>query len=110
MMVTGDYHHTAIAVARGVSMIPTTAQVVIVQSQAEFQMPTRNPGAITSVLKSPRPKSQLSQKLRSVSFHVSAAETSRACVGLKFFLDNGDVFEDGDMLRALTSIAQVPEH
>ena len=35
MMVTGDYHHTAIAVARGVGMIPPHEHVVIIQSMAE---------------------------------------------------------------------------
>lgn len=34
-MVTGDYHHTAIAVARGVGMIPPHEHVVIIQSMAE---------------------------------------------------------------------------
>ncbi len=35
MMVTGDYHHTAIAVARGVGMIPPHEHVVIIQTLAE---------------------------------------------------------------------------
>lgn len=35
MMVTGDYHHTAIAIARGVSMIPEGGQVVIIQAKKQ---------------------------------------------------------------------------
>ena len=34
-MATGDYHHTALAVARGVGMIPPQGQVVIIQKDSE---------------------------------------------------------------------------
>lgn len=34
-MATGDYHHTALAVARGVGMIPAQGKVIIVQKQVE---------------------------------------------------------------------------
>lgn len=37
MMVTGDYHHTAIAVSRGVGMIPTDSRVVVIQTCRERQ-------------------------------------------------------------------------
>ena len=34
-MVTGDYHHTAIAVARGAGMIPKGSPMLIIQAQSE---------------------------------------------------------------------------
>ncbi|DBA99058.1 TPA: hypothetical protein ACH3X1_014197 [Trebouxia sp. C0004] len=37
MMVTGDYFHTALAVARGVGMVPKEARVVIIQTHAEHR-------------------------------------------------------------------------
>ena len=35
LMATGDYHHTALAVARGSGMIPPKGQVVIIQKAAK---------------------------------------------------------------------------
>ena len=35
MMITGDYHHTAIAVARGAGMLPTGAKLVILEAAAQ---------------------------------------------------------------------------
>ncbi len=109
MMVTGDYHHTAIAVARGAGMIPGDSRVVIIQSQTEIRPSCRHPGCMHSALKCNKSASNtpLTAK-RAVSFHISkASEQKRTCEGLKFLLDNGDAFEDGDALSALTSIAQV---
>ncbi len=34
-MITGDYHHTAIAVARGAGMLPTGAKLVILEAAAQ---------------------------------------------------------------------------
>lgn len=36
MMVTGDYHHTAIAVARGVGIIPQAGPMIIIQARSEM--------------------------------------------------------------------------
>ena len=36
-MVTGDYHHTAIAVARGVGMLPPGGELIIIQAKSELQ-------------------------------------------------------------------------
>lgn len=36
-MATGDYHHTALAVARGVGMVPPHSQVIIIQAGQETQ-------------------------------------------------------------------------
>ena len=69
--------------------------------------------ATPSSLKKPR-LSPLSTRAsrRSVSFRIKEIkpdeEEEQAPEGqLRFQLDNGDVFEDGDALRAFTSIAQV---
>lgn len=32
-MVTGDYYHTAIAVAKNVGMVPSTSRLIIIQTQ-----------------------------------------------------------------------------
>lgn len=105
MIVTGDYHHTAIAVAKGVGMIPSEKPVVIIQCQADLRTPSRYPGATSSALKSSKPASQSPHaQSRAVSFHICKDRTSE---GLRFLLDNGDPFEDGDTLKALTSLAQV---
>ena len=111
MMVTGDYHHTALAVARGVGMISVDKRVVIIQSKTEFiNRPVSKPlTQMPSALKSPRPASHtLHGPRRAVSFRFhQQPEGDQPTDGqLRFQLDNGDVFEDGDALRAFTSIAQ----
>ena len=42
-MVSGDYHHTAIAVARGLGMVPPGGPLIIIQSRAELQSATKPP-------------------------------------------------------------------
>lgn len=37
LMATGDYHYTALAVARGVGMVPPHSQVIIIQTGPETQ-------------------------------------------------------------------------
>ena len=49
-MITGDYQHTAIAVARGVGMIPQEGQVIIVQAKSEHLSHAQ----VVSVPSSPR--------------------------------------------------------
>lgn len=109
MMVTGDYHHTALAVARGVGMIAMDQRIVIIQSKAEFLSCSKGSGARASALKSPRPAAQtLHSSRRTVFFDISQqADEEEPLEQLRFQLDNGDAFEDGDALRAFTSIAQV---
>lgn len=111
-MVTGDYHHTALAVARGVGMISMEARVVIIQSKTEFTSRPVSKGVtqMPSALKSPRPASHtLHGSRRAVSFRFQQEpEVEQPNDGqLRFQLDNGDAFENGDALRAFTSIAQV---
>ena len=52
MMLTGDHHQTAIAVARGVGMLPSGSQLVIIQARSELQStaqpPSRAPTASDS--------------------------------------------------------------
>ncbi|DBA77185.1 TPA: hypothetical protein ACH3X1_009759 [Trebouxia sp. C0004] len=110
MTVTGGYHHTATAVARGAGMIPGDSRIVIIQSQTEIRPSCRHPGCMHSALKCNKSASNTPRTAkRAVSFHTSkASEQERTCEGLKFLLDNGDAFEDGDALSALTSIAQGP--
>ena len=115
-MVTGDYHHTALAVARGVGMLPLDERVVIIQSRTELMPTNRCSGQLTSALKapkSPRPSTHtLSGHHKGVSFPVQqqSGEDEAAKGPLRFQLDNGDDFEDGDALRAFTRIAQVTDH
>lgn len=37
LMATGDYHHTALAIARGVGMVPSEGRVIIIQSAEEIR-------------------------------------------------------------------------
>ena len=66
MMVTGDYHATALAVARGTGMVPTDSPLVIIQSQAEFCPSTKGLVTMPSALKSPKPASRVSHQAESV--------------------------------------------
>ena len=43
-MVTGDYQHTAIAVARGTGMLPPDGQLVIIQARSELHSTSDSPG------------------------------------------------------------------
>lgn len=43
-MVTGDYHHTAIAVARGAGMIPKGSPMLIIQAKSESDSLLANQG------------------------------------------------------------------
>ena len=125
-MVTGDFHHTAIAVARGLSMIPQGRQVVIIQARSEMH---HAPSHLASALKSPRPAAGTHSVRRAVSFAQSAffspstSSAERAEVpidgqpaghershfgrksGLVFTLDTEDDEMDG--MQALTMIAEV---
>ena len=125
MMVTGDYHHTAIAVARGVGMILQGGQVV----KAENEVLPRTPSRFPSALKISNHQARLSPL--SVSFAQEAASPSaafsesaaapaegqqreedevqraqRCYEGLTFMLDSGDDLENWDPQHALTIIAQ----
>jgi len=55
MMVTGDYHHTAIAVARGVGMVPQGGQLVIIQAKSEKQVLPRMPSRVPPALGGAKP-------------------------------------------------------
>ena len=107
-MVTGDYHHTALAVAKGVGMVPPEMPLVIIQSQTEFRIIRSSSVAMPSALKSP--KGSTAPSRRGVSFRIKEQpdKIEEPQEGqLRFQLDNGDAFQGGDALRAFTSIAQV---
>lgn len=120
LMVTGDYHHTAVAVARGVGMVAQDAQVVIIQSKSEVS-PAAHTKPIVSALKQ---QANGPHRLRSVSFRLIDAESEAAgsmrerrsstgsvaeqsCEELRFSLCTGDVYRGNGGLSALASIAQV---
>ena len=58
-MITGDYFHTALSVARDVSMLDKSAQVIVIdvpqsltpaQEAAQLKPPVTSPGALLSLL------------------------------------------------------------
>ena len=130
-MVTGDFHHTAIAVARGVGMIRFGGQVVIIQAKSERQPLPKAPAQLPSALKSAKSLTAGSSTVRrGVSFAQSALSPSAAScekagtltdgqtagldkglfgprygAGLTFLLDTED--EELDPVQALTMIAEV---
>ena len=132
-MVTGDYHHTAIAVARGVGMISQEGdrgqkrgQLIIIQAKAEKQGLVKSLVNIPSALKSPRGMPNASVR-RGVSFAVELPSPLATCPekappfaerqeterqraqgsveGLTFTLDSSA--EDLEPVLALTTLAQV---
>lgn len=109
IMCTGDYQHTAIAVARGVSMIPQDSQVVIVQSAAEMSPAPAAPKPIVSALK--QQGNTLRNVGRSVSFRIqepALAEPPRQSIdGLTFAYSTGDPYQGAAGQSPLVSIAQV---
>ena len=108
-MATGDYHLTALAVARGVGMVPPQKQVIVIQTEAETR-----PAAIASkasTLKATDKSPQTGRAAKRISRAVSFAENlvkskEREHQGLVFHVDNGSVAQD-DALQALTAIAEV---
>lgn len=104
LMATGDYHHTALAVARGVGMVPPQGQVIIIQNAAEVRVAHlyRKHSAIRSAAPTPR-----GRPARQISFAPDMVETRESeYQGLVFRVDNGNAVQD-DALEALTAIAQV---
>ena len=109
-MATGDYHHTALAVARAAGMIPAQASVVIIQKESE----TRVPGSRSkeSALRAPnQPLLQTGasrQLLKAVSFSADLCSSQDGDhQGLTF--QNMDLGSPArrDALHLLTAAAQV---
>ena len=120
-MATGDYHHTALAVARGVGMVPLEGQIIIIQKTSEAQdlrvadsqdRPCRQDLlAGTQLLDtSSAPAGPLQRTASAVSFapepRAQAESSDSAHQGLVFQTDNGSSAEE-DGLQALSLIAQV---
>lgn len=98
MMITGDYQHTAIAVARGVGMIAMDSQVIIMEAKSE-----RARSASVPVAQHTAPLPKLGSAL-----HPPGGKTgSSSCQHLMFTLDRGGVCEEMDSQTAITTIAQV---
>lgn len=51
-MLTGDYHQTAIAAARGVGILPSNSQLIIVQARSELQSIAQPPSHMPSAFDS----------------------------------------------------------
>ena len=120
-MATGDYHHTALAVARGVGMIPPQGQVIIIHKASEthgLRLANSQSGRsgqdflsgmkqLTPFL---APAGLLQRPAHAVSFavepQIEAESSESARQGLVFQTDNGSPAED-DALQALTLMAQV---
>ncbi len=112
MTITGDYQHTAIAVARGVGMIAMDSQVVVMEAKSE-----RAHSASASVPLAqhtaplPKPGTTLQYpggKTGSSSCqHFGGKTGSSSCQHLMFTLDRGGVCEEVDPHTAITTIAQV---
>ncbi|DBA67665.1 TPA: hypothetical protein ACH3X2_001258 [Trebouxia sp. C0005] len=99
MMITGDYQHTAIAVARGVGMIAMDSQVVIMEAESE-RAGSASASAPVAQYTPPLPKPG------SALQHPGQKTVSSSCQHLMFTLDRGGVCEEVDPHTAITSIAQ----
>ena len=114
LIVTGDYHHTALAVGRGVGMIPPQARVVIINTASESTRHTRRssggqtkPSALKAPDKGPPQAEGPGRMLRAVSFAADLCKTKeREHQGLLFHLDNANPADD-DARQALVDIAAV---
>ncbi len=102
MMITGDYQHTAIAVARGVGMIAMDSQVVIMEAKSERPGPA-SASASAPVAQHTAPLPKPGSALQ----HPGGKTGSSSCQHLMFTLDRGGVCEEVDPHTAITSIAQV---
>lgn len=106
-MATGDYHHTALAAARGVGMVPPQGQVVIIQAKSEMKRElTRRPSAIKRD-EHDALSHAAGHAMRSVAFaDPLAASGNSEHQGLVFHVENGNAQQD-DASQALAAIAQV---
>ena len=109
LMSTGDYHHTALAVARGVGMVPPQGQGIIIQARSEMSVAVG--GSRASALKPDKPAQQSSPAVpttRSVAFadQLCTSGCSTEDEGLVFQADEGGATQ-ADPVHTLTAIAQV---
>lgn len=103
LMATGDYHHTALAVARAVGMVSAQGQVVIIQK--DTKMPSFR--AKPSVLKAEGAADRVSHRvLHARSLTPSSSSNSSNFQGLLFHMDTGSPTQH-DALELLTAAAEV---
>ena len=108
-MATGDYHFTAIAVARGVGMVPPQAQVIIIQTSSDIRAAGSSstaPALAPDTLEHDRPGGSQMVRLLSAADQLCTSISSER-LGLTFRVDNGEA--DLDAMQALTAIAQVSQ-
>ncbi len=70
MLITGDYHHTAIAVARGAGMIPSGGKLVIVEAASAASAESAQPRKMHSAFKSATTQVGASATTHHVSFRL----------------------------------------
>ena len=100
MMITGDYQHTAIAVARGVGMIAVDSQVIVMEAKSErARSASASVPAAQYTAPIPKPGSALQAP--------GGKTGSSSCQHLMFTLDRGGVCEEMNPHTAITTIAQV---
>ena len=100
MMVTGDFQHTAIAVARGVGMIPMEGQVIVVQAKSEEL-------ALQSLASMSAMQLPYSPQALAVQPQPWSPKAGGSCQGLSFMLDCGGACQQIEPLEAMTRLAQV---
>ena len=104
-MVTGDYHHTALAVAREAGMTPPQGQVIIIHKAFETPSlpaaPSRPLDSATWMRSPQQPASPFALEPR-----VFAGRQVSVHQGLVFQMQDSIAAQD-DALQALTLIAQV---
>ena len=103
MMVTGDFQHTAIAVARGVGMIPMEGQVIVIQAKSEEL-------ALQSLASLPPLQLPYSPGALAVQPQPWSPRAGGRCQALSFMLDCGGACEQIDPQEAMTRLAQVLPH
>ncbi len=87
MMITGDYQHTAIAVARGVGMIAVVSQVIVMEAKSErARSASASVPAAQYTAPIPKPGSALQAP--------GGKTGSSSCQHLMFTLDRGGVCEE----------------
>ena len=107
-MITGDYHHTAIAVARGAGMLPTGAKLVIIEAAPQAPAEAAQPSKMRSALKGDLAHAMASAAPLRVSFdlvHQPHVEARPECFG-------GVKLQPAQALLPVTNqmLQSLPEH
>ena len=100
-MATGDYHHTALAVAQAVGMVPAQGQgVVVIQKDAKLPSCEAKPSALQAA-------DRFSHNvMRARSLTPSSSRNTSKFQGLLFHMDSGSHTQH-NALQLLTATAEV---